>query len=122
MALSVKGRTAIITGAGSGTSVYRLSHHYCRPYTHACSGINFAFAKLLLEGGCNVLIADLTLRPEAKALVETYSTGSPQAIFQETDVRDWLQLERMFEVAEKELGEIDIVCPGAGVYEPVSVT
>lgn len=69
-----------------------------------------------------MLIADLTLRPEAKALVETYSTGSPQAIFQETDVRDWLQLERMFEVAEKELGEIDIVCPGAGVYEPVSVT
>jgi hypothetical protein len=28
----------------------------------------------------------------------------------------------MFEVAEREFGEIDIVCPGAGVYEPVSVT
>jgi NAD(P)-dependent dehydrogenase (short-subunit alcohol dehydrogenase family) len=69
-----------------------------------------------------VLIADLALRPEAKALVETYSTGSPRAIFQETDVCDWLQLERMFEVAEREFGEIDIVCPGAGVYEPVSVT
>jgi NAD(P)-dependent dehydrogenase (short-subunit alcohol dehydrogenase family) len=27
----------------------------------------------------------------------------------------------MFEVAEREFGEIDIVCPGAGVYEPVSV-
>ncbi|KAJ5176894.1 uncharacterized protein N7482_002771 [Penicillium canariense] len=99
MALSVKGRTAIITGAGSG--------------------INFAYAKLLIENGCNVLIADLALRPEAKALVETHSTGSPRAIFQETDVRDWLQLERMFEVAEREFGEIDIVCPGAGVYEPL---
>ena len=32
---------------------------------------------------------------------------------------DWKQLELMFEVAEKEFGEIDIVCPGAGVYEPV---
>lgn len=32
---------------------------------------------------------------------------------------DWPQLEKMFEVAEKEFGEIDIVCPGAGVYEPV---
>lgn len=69
-----------------------------------------------------MLIADLALRPEAKVLVETYSTGSPRAIFQETNVCDWLQLERMFEVAEREFGEIDIVCPGAGVYEPVSVT
>ncbi|KAJ5689210.1 hypothetical protein N7462_003602 [Penicillium macrosclerotiorum] len=98
MALPVKGRTALITGAGSG--------------------INFAYAKLLVENGCNVLIADIALRPEAKVLVEEHSTGSPRAIFQKTDVRDWVQLERMFEVAEREFGEIDIVCPGAGVYEP----
>ncbi|KAF7716395.1 Uncharacterized protein PECH_005315 [Penicillium ucsense] len=98
MAFSVQDRTALITGAGSG--------------------INFSFAKLLLESGCNVLIADLTLRSEAEALVEKYDRGSPRAIFQETDVRDWLQLERMFEVAEREFGEVDIVCPGAGVYEP----
>lgn len=82
-------------------------------------GINFAFAKLLIENGCNVLIADLALRPEAKVLVDQHSDGSPRAFFQETDVRDWLQLERMFEVAEQEFGEIDIICPGAGVYEPV---
>jgi hypothetical protein len=25
----------------------------------------------------------------------------------------------MFHVAEKEFGGVDIVCPGAGVYEPV---
>ena len=25
----------------------------------------------------------------------------------------------MFEVAEQEFGEIDVVCPGAGVFEPV---
>ena len=95
---------------------------YCRSSAHVCLGINFAYAKLLIENGCNVLIADLALRPEAKALVETYSTGSPRAIFQQTDVCEWLQLERMFEVAEREFGEIDIVCPGAGVYEPVSAT
>ncbi|KAJ5723582.1 hypothetical protein N7488_001617 [Penicillium malachiteum] len=98
MALSVKGRTAIVTGAGSG--------------------INFAFAKLLAENGCNVLIADLALRPEAKVLVEKHSSGPARVVFQKTDVSDWTQLERMFEVAEKEFGEIDIVCPGAGVYEP----
>ncbi|KAI9375754.1 transmembrane amino acid transporter protein-domain-containing protein [Aspergillus egyptiacus] len=98
MSFSVQGKTAIVTGAGSG--------------------INLSFAKQLLENGCNVLIADLGLRPEAQALVDQYSNGSPRAIFQKTDVIVWKQLEAMFEVAEKEFGEIDIVCPGAGIFEP----
>lgn len=54
-------------------------------------------------------------------LVEKHSAGPARAIFQKTDVTDWMQLERMFEVAEREFGEIDVVCPGAGVYEPVGV-
>lgn len=86
------------------------------------TGINFSFAKLLLVNGCNVLIADLALRPEAQAIVDKYSAktdSSPRAMFQKTDVTDWPQLEEMFNVAVKEFGEIDIVCPGAGVYEPV---
>ncbi|KAJ5745353.1 hypothetical protein N7520_010535 [Penicillium odoratum] len=98
MAISVKGKTAIITGAGSG--------------------INLAFAKLLVRNGCNVLIADLALRPEAKVLVDKHTSGTERVVFQETDVTDWIQLERMFEVAEREFGAIDIVCPGAGIYEP----
>ncbi|OJJ48403.1 hypothetical protein ASPZODRAFT_62637 [Penicilliopsis zonata CBS 506.65] len=98
MAFSVQGKSAIVTGAGSG--------------------INLSFAKLLLENGCNVLIADLGLRPEAQAVVDKYSSGLPRAIFQQTDVIEWPQLEKMFEVAEQEFGEVDIVCPGAGIYEP----
>ncbi|PYH80182.1 hypothetical protein BO82DRAFT_375848 [Aspergillus uvarum CBS 121591] len=100
MSFSVKGRSAIVTGAGSG--------------------INLSFAKLLLENGCNVLIADLGLRPEAQSLVNQYAASSkgPRAVFQKTDVTDWKQLEQMFEVAEKVFGEVDIVCPGAGIYEP----
>ncbi|KAH8701767.1 putative short chain dehydrogenase/ reductase [Talaromyces proteolyticus] len=95
----VKGKTAIVTGAGSG--------------------INLAFATLLLANGCNVLIADLALRPEARVVVDKYSSrsGSARAVFQKTNVTDWAQLEQMFAVAEREFGEIDIVCPGAGVYE-----
>lgn len=86
--------------------------------TGAGSGINLAFATLLLQNGCNVLIADLGLRPEAKAVVEKYSGPSgPRAVFQRTDVTDWAQLDRMFAVAEREFGEVHIVCPGAGVYE-----
>lgn len=84
-------------------------------------GINLAFAKLLVENGCNIVIADLALRPEAKVLVDKHTSGPVRAVFQQTDVTDWIQLERMFEVAESEFGTIDIVCPGAGIYEPVCI-
>lgn len=68
-----------------------------------------------------MLIADLALRPEAQAVVDKYSSrsGSARAVFQKTNVIEWSQLEEMFAVAEREFGEIDIVCPGAGVYEEV---
>lgn len=39
-------------------------------------------------------------------------------MFLKTDVREWVQLERMFEVASSEFGGVDIVCPGAGIYDP----
>ncbi|KAF2631366.1 NAD(P)-binding protein [Macroventuria anomochaeta] len=97
-AFDVKGKTAIVTGAGSG--------------------INYCFAKLLLDKGCNVLIADLSLRPEAQRLVEQYSTSTPRAVFQKTDVTNWAELENMFAQATEEFGKIDIVCPGAGIYDP----
>lgn len=101
MAMNVEGKTAIITGAGSG--------------------INLCFAIALLSKGCNVVFADLALRTEAAAVVSKYSLTSTgaKAVFQETDVRDWAQLDRMFEVAIKHFGGADIICPGAGVYEPV---
>ncbi|RBR15851.1 hypothetical protein FVER53590_10881 [Fusarium verticillioides] len=101
MSHSIRGKTAIVTGAGSG--------------------INLAFAEQLLIGGCEVLFADLALRPEAQKLVDAYSSGAAstsRAVFQQTDVTNWSHLERMFERAEEEFGDIDIVCPGAGVYEP----
>lgn len=86
-------------------------------------GINLAFAELLLKNGCNVVIADLSLRPEAQAVVNKFNgrSGAARAIFQKTDVTDWVQLEELFKVAEREFTEIDIVCPGAGVYEEVCI-
>ncbi|TVY27587.1 15-hydroxyprostaglandin dehydrogenase [NAD(+)] [Lachnellula hyalina] len=101
MAMNVENKTAIITGAGSG--------------------INFCYAKLLLGKGCNVVIADLMLRPEAQALISEYPLESKgaKAVFQKTDVADWAQLETMFEIATKHFGGADIVCPGAGIYEPL---
>ncbi|CAG9982501.1 unnamed protein product [Clonostachys byssicola] len=98
---SVSGKTAIITGAGSG--------------------INFSFAKLLLSRGCNVTIADLSLRPEADALIAEYNgtdPRKPRAIFVKTDATKWPDLHRMFDETVAVFGSFDIVCPGAGVYEP----
>jgi NAD(P)-dependent dehydrogenase (short-subunit alcohol dehydrogenase family) len=88
VAFSVEGKCAIITGAGSG--------------------INYCFAKLLLEKNCNVVIADLALRPEAQKLIDDYTT-QPRAVFVKTNVVMWNELNNMFDVAEKEFGGADIV-------------
>lgn len=39
-------------------------------------------------------------------------------MFVRADVTLWADLRRMFEVAVSEFGSFDIVCPGAGVFEP----
>lgn len=125
MALSLTGKTAIITGAGSGTSPAQacvLLPIASNILTESL-GINLSFARALLSKHCNVLFADLVLRPEAQELVSSHANNSQspaKAVFQKTDVRDWQHLERMFHVARKDFGGADIVCPGAGVYEPVS--
>lgn len=105
MVQQVQGKTAIITGAGSG--------------------LNLALATTLLAKGCNVLLADLSLRPEANILVESHSRNtstSGRAVFKQTDVTSWQQLEDMFTTAEVEFGGVDIVVAGAGVFEPVRAT
>jgi 3-hydroxybutyrate dehydrogenase len=92
------GKTAIVTGGGSG--------------------ISLAFTLRLLEAGCDVIVADLALSPEAEALNKY--TETPRAIFQKTDVTDWAQLDAAFKAAHVYFGRIDIVCTGAGLSEPVS--
>ena len=68
-------------------------------------------------------MADLTLRPEADDLFEKYrNSKGPRALFQKTDVTDWSQLRAAFDAAVKEFGQLDIVCPGAGTFEPVSLS
>jgi 3-hydroxybutyrate dehydrogenase len=94
----LSGKTAIVTGGGSG--------------------ISLAFTLRLLEAGCNVVVADLALSPEAEAL--NRYTETPKAIFQKTDVTNWAQLDAAFQTAHTSFGRIDVVCTGAGLSEPVS--
>ncbi|KIW53179.1 hypothetical protein PV05_08771 [Exophiala xenobiotica] len=87
------------------------------------SGINLAFVKLLHNAGCKVLIADLGLHADAKKWLEALGPKSDAIAFQQTDVTDWSQLERMFNVCQEKFGAVpDIVVPGAGIYEPSSNT
>src|ERR1700712_1044175 len=69
---SVDGKTAIITGAGSGMITLSSIRHFRLKLT-LCSGIGFSFAQLLLARGCNIVIADLSLRPEAQTFVDEHS-------------------------------------------------
>ncbi|KAJ9143418.1 Short chain dehydrogenase [Pleurostoma richardsiae] len=98
----VKGKFAIVTGAGSG--------------------INHAFAEQLLNAGCSVIFADIALRPESEATIAKFphpsKDGAPSAIFHQTDQSDWSQVSATWEFALKTFGRVDLLCPGAGIWEP----
>ncbi len=64
-----------------------------------------------------MLFADLGLRPESEKVIAQYQS-KPKAVFQKTDVSSWADLDNMFKVAIENFGQLDIVCPGAGVFEP----
>lgn len=101
MALTLHGKAALITGAGSG--------------------ICLELTRKLLDQGCSVVIADLALRPEAQELVARTAQGTgPKAVFVKTDVAMWEELQGAFERCMGEFGRLDLVVPGAGVFEPVS--
>lgn len=102
MALSLQGKAALVTGGGSG--------------------ICLALTRKLLAAGCSVVVADLTLLPEAEEVISNKATtvGGAKAVFIKTDVLDWNQLQAAFEKSMEEFGRLDVVVPGAGVFEPVS--
>ena len=69
-----------------------------------------------------MLIADISLRLESEAFVNSAAVkAGPKVAFQQTDVTDWAQLDAAFDEAERAFGSVpDLVCPGAGIYEPVT--
>lgn len=69
-----------------------------------------------------MVIGDLALRPEAETVVSQYPEkdggSGPSVIFHHTDVTSWPALSSLFEKALSVFGRVDIVVPGAGVFEP----
>jgi NAD(P)-dependent dehydrogenase (short-subunit alcohol dehydrogenase family) len=90
----LKGRTAIVTGAGSG--------------------IGLGMARAFAQVGMNVALCEIRKEPLAKALAEVRGLGA-RAIAIETDVSDRPAVERAAAEAEREFGRIHVACNNAGV-------
>jgi NAD(P)-dependent dehydrogenase (short-subunit alcohol dehydrogenase family) len=87
----------------------------------AILGINLAFVQELYMAGCSSLIVDVALHPTATEWLELLPKDSmPKVHFYQADVSDWRELEMCFDVYDQLVGGVPfLVCPGAGIYEPV---
>jgi NAD(P)-dependent dehydrogenase (short-subunit alcohol dehydrogenase family) len=105
----LKGKTALVTGAGK------------------TSGIGYAVAECLASLGCNVAIADLGRPPDAAAPVRTGTRDEMEAIAAElggrfdiqatavdADVTDSASIARMAATLRKRCGHIHILVNNAG--------
>jgi NADP-dependent 3-hydroxy acid dehydrogenase YdfG len=91
--LSLSGKTALVTGGGSG--------------------IGLGCAVALAREGCRVAITGR--RAEVLQEAAATWTGKPPILFQACDVADRADVEKLFAWAAQQLGQIDIVVNAAGV-------
>lgn len=84
---------------------------------------NHALARILLQQGCSVVMADLRLLPEAETTLQDYHQppnvkDKPSATFFQIDLADWTQLQKLFDTTLEKYGTVNILVNGAGIYEP----
>ena len=105
----LKGKTALVTGAGKK------------------SGIGYAIARKLAESGCNVIVADLGEKGGDEQQVRTGTTAELEAIVQELgaefgiktlavsmDVADNGSVEKMATAIGEEFEAVHVLCNNAG--------
>ncbi|OAP56482.1 hypothetical protein AYL99_09661 [Fonsecaea erecta] len=110
MDFPVAGKNAIVTGGASGT--FCTPGSFCFLFAEATVKEEIALIFLC----ANVIVGDLQ---ESAALKELQQQPrSTKLLFQKTDVSKWNELEALFKRAQAELGPLDVVCNGAGVFEP----
>ena len=91
---SVQGKTAVVTGAGSG--------------------MGLAFAQRFARAGMNVVLADVE-QPALDAAVASITATGAQAIGVPTDVSDGAAVDRLRDAAIDAFGRVHVLCNNAGV-------
>jgi NAD(P)-dependent dehydrogenase (short-subunit alcohol dehydrogenase family) len=94
MALELKGKTALITGAASG--------------------IGRETAQLFARQGADVVAADRNLAPAEETAAEIRKSGR-KAIAHQVEISDEAQIQAMVERAAREMGGIDILVAAAAI-------
>jgi NAD(P)-dependent dehydrogenase (short-subunit alcohol dehydrogenase family) len=99
MDLGLKGKVALVTGAGSQ------------------KGMGRAIAVALAREGCDVIVGDIDLAGAEKTAAEIKSLGS-QALAVKADLGSSAQVNDMVKAALKKFGKIDILVNNAGGITP----
>ena len=109
MGYDFKGKTALVTGAGKK------------------SGIGYAIARKLAQGGANIIVADLGEKPKEDAIVATGTTVEMKEIASQLaaefkvdtmivpmDVTSTPSIEGMVKQVQERFTHLDILCNNAG--------
>ncbi len=96
----VRGKIAIVTGAGSG--------------------IGRGIAEVLANNGAKVVVVDLD-GTKAKSTAEKIRLAGNISTSMAADVSSWADMQKMAVVVVKEYGRIDILCENAGIYPPSKI-
>src|SRR5580693_6579222 len=83
--------------------------------TGASRGIGAAVAERLAKDGFSVVVNYAGSEAEASALVNKIKSAGGRAIPAKADVSNADEVSRMFEVAEKEFGGVDVLVNNAGI-------
>ena len=92
---SLNNKTAIVTGAGRGIG----------------RGIALALAK----EGCNVVVSDIDQK-NCEAVAEEIKSLGVKAMGQKCDVSNMDEVKSLFDITQKEFGNLDILVNNAGIY------
>lgn len=93
--ISLKGKVAIVTGAGSG--------------------IGRGIARGLAEAEANVVIADINLKGAEETVAEINACDGGRAVAVSVDVTRKASVEQMVEAAVRAFGRVDILVNNAGI-------